>query len=156
FQKLTHPVCAWLLFAFATWFWHLPQTYELALRSDGWHYLQHSFFLFSGLIFWYPVIRPFPSRPGYSGWLLIHYLILADLQNTVLAAILTFSDRPFYGFYVDRPRLGNLSPLDDQAVAGVLMWVPGSIAFLAPLFVIVVQLLFSRPPRPLSFKRSDW
>jgi cytochrome c oxidase assembly factor CtaG/polyferredoxin len=147
FQKLTHPLTAWLLYAGATWFWHLPQTYELALRSDGWHYLQHGFFLGTALLFWYPVIRPFPSRPSYSRWLLVPYLILADVQNTLLSAVLTFSDRPLYSFYVDRPRLLNLSPLDDQAAAGVLMWVPGSVAFLVPLFVIVVRLLFGGAER---------
>lgn len=141
-QKLTSPVCAWVLFAAATWFWHLPQTYELALRSGGWHYIQHSFFLGTGLLFWYPVVQPFPSRPGYSRWLLVPYLILADLQNTLLSAILTFSDRPLYAFYVERPRIWNLSAIDDQATAGVLMWVPGSVVFLVPLFVIVVRLLF--------------
>ena len=95
FEWLTHPVPAWLLFAAATWIWHLPRAYELALASDGWHYLQHVCFLMTGLLFWYPVIRPFPSRPGYSPWLLIPYLILADVQNTLLAAWLTFSDHLF-------------------------------------------------------------
>ena len=96
------------------------------LASDGWHYLQHVCFLGTALLFWYPVIRPYPSRPSWSPWLLIPYLILADVQNTLLSALLTFSDQPLYSYYVERPRLGNLSPLEDQAAAGVLMWVPGS------------------------------
>ena len=112
------------------------------LRSDGWHYLQHVCFLGTALLFWYPVIRPYPSRPSWSPWLLIPYLILADVQNTLLSAVLTFSDQPLYSYYVERPRLGNLSPLDDQAAAGVLMWVPGSVAYLVPLFVIGIRLLF--------------
>ena len=139
---LTHPLSAWLLFAAATWIWHLPRAYELALNSDGWHYLQHGCFLLTGLLFWYPVIRPFPSRPRHSRWLMIPYLILADVQNTLLAAWLTFSDSPVYAYYALRPRLGNLSPLEDQATAGVLMWVPGSVAYLIPLFVIGLRLLF--------------
>ena len=64
---------------------------------------------------------------------MIPYLILADVQNTLLSAVLTFSDQPLYPYYAEGPRLGNLSPLDDQAAAGVLMWVPGSVAFLVPL-----------------------
>ena len=64
------------------------------------------------------------------------------MQNTLLSAVLTFSDQPLYSYYVERPRLGNLSPLDDQAAAGVLMWVPGSLAYLVPLFVIGIRLLF--------------
>ena len=142
FRRLTHPVPAWLLFAAATWIWHLPPTYELALASDGWHYLQHICFLVTALLFWYPVVRPFPSHPRWSPWLLVPYLILADVQNTLLAAWLTFSSKPLYPYYVNRPRLGNLSPLEDQAAAGVLMWVPGSLVYLVPLFVIGIRLLF--------------
>ena len=52
---------AWLLFTAATWIWHLPPIYELALASDGWHYLQHVCFLGTALLFWYPVIRPYPE-----------------------------------------------------------------------------------------------
>ena len=118
------------------------------LASDGWHYLQHVCFLGTALLFWYPVIRPYPSRPRWSPWLLIPYLILADVQNTLLSALLTFSDQPLYSYYVERPRLGNLSPLDDQAAAGVLMWVPGSVAYLVPLFVIGVRLLFGASDTP--------
>jgi cytochrome c oxidase assembly factor CtaG len=154
FRRLAHPLPAWLLFAAATWVWHLPPTYELALASDGWHYLQHSSFLATALLFWYPVIRPYPSRPRWSPWLLVPYLILADVQNTLLAAWLTFSDKPLYAYYVNRPRLGNLSPLEDQAAAGVLMWVPGSVAYLVPLFVIgdalesECPLQLAHPPGP--------
>jgi cytochrome c oxidase assembly factor CtaG/ferredoxin len=160
FQTLTHPVPALLFFTAATWIWHLPRIYDLALASDGWHILQHVCFLGTALLFWYPVIRPFPSRPRWSPWLLIPYLILADVQNTVLAAVLTFSDQPLYSYYVQRPRLGNLSLLEDQAAAGVLMWVPGSLAYLVPLFVIGVRLLFggaaipNRRPQPFPGRPS--
>src|SRR5271166_2176859 len=78
---------------------------------------------------------------------MIPYLILADVQNTLLSAWLTFSDVPLYSYYVDRPRLGNLSPLEDQSTAGVLMWVPGSLVYLLPLFVIGIRLLFGSAER---------
>ncbi len=142
---LTHPARALVIFVAVTWIWHIPPTYDLALRSTGWHYLQHLCFLGSGLIFWYPVVRPYPSRPKWSAWLLAPYLILADVENTILSALLTFSNRVLYTHYEQVPRLGELTALDDQAAAGVLMWVPGSIAFLVPLFVIGIRLLY--PPR---------
>ena len=141
-QTLTHPGPALIVFTVATWFWHLPPTYDLALSSSTWHYVQHVCFFVAALLFWYPVIRPYPSRPRWSRWLLIPYLILADVQNTLLSALLTFSDRPLYAYYTSGPRLGNLSPLEDQAAAGVIMWVPGSLAFLLPLFWIGIQLLY--------------
>jgi cytochrome c oxidase assembly factor CtaG/polyferredoxin len=148
FGWLTQPVPAWLLFAAATWLWHVPAFYEVALRSPGWHYLQHFCFLATGLLFWYVVVRPYPARPRWSPWLLLPYLLLADVQNTVLSAVLTFSDRVLYPYYAEAPRLGGLSPLEDQSAAGVLMWVPGSLAFLLPLFAIAVRLLYARDPAP--------
>jgi cytochrome c oxidase assembly factor CtaG len=144
FGRLTHPAWALALFVGATWLWHVPVLYELALRSDGWHYLQHACFLGTGLLFWYPVVRPYPSRPRWSAWLLLPYLLAADVQNTILSALLTFSSHLWYPYYAEVPRLGGVSALDDQAAAGVLMWVPGSIAFLLPLFWIAIQLLYGR------------
>jgi cytochrome c oxidase assembly factor CtaG len=142
FARLTHPAVALPIFVATTWLWHAPAAYQLALRSDGWHYLQHACFLVTGLLFWYPVVRPFPSRPRWSLWLLVPYLFLADLQNTVLSALLTFSSRVLYPYYLEVPRLGGLSALEDQAAAGVLMWVPGSLAFLIPLVGIGIRLLY--------------
>src|SRR5262249_20972513 len=69
--RLTHPLTALPLFIGATWFWHLPAVYDGALRSDALHYLQHACFLGTALLFWYPVVRPYPSRPAWSPWLLV-------------------------------------------------------------------------------------
>ncbi len=122
---LTHPLTAWIIFVACTWLWHLPATYEMALENDTIHKLQHTCFLIAGLLFWYPVVRPFPSRPPWSLWWLAPFLLLADIQNTLLAAWLTFSDQVLYGYYSAMPRLGGISALDDQSAAGVLMWIPG-------------------------------
>ena len=127
---------------------HLALARPAGLRPgpalDGWHYLQHVCFLGTASLFWYPVVRPYPGRPRWSPWLLLPYLFLADVSNTVLSALLTFSDRVLYPYYAEVPRLAGLSALDDQSAAGVIMWVPGSLAFLLPLFGIGVQLLSGR------------
>lgn len=141
FARLTHPVAGLALFVAATWLWHVPLVYELALRSGGWHVMQHLTFLGAALLFWYPVVRPYPSRPRWSPWLLVPCLLVADLSNTVLSAVLTFADGVLYPYYAEVPRLGGLSALDDQSAAGVLMWVPGSVVFLLPLAAIGVRLL---------------
>lgn len=142
FSILTHPVAALILFTGVNWLWHLPALYELALRADEWHYLQHASFLAAALLFWHPIVRPYPSRPRWSKWLLFPCLVVADLQNTLLSALLTFVDRPLYLHYAAAPRLAGGTALEDQAAAGVMMWVLGSIAFLAPLFWLAAQALF--------------
>jgi len=139
---LVHPATALALFILSNLLWHVPASYELALRSPPWHYLQHLCFFGTGLIFWHPVVQPYPSRVRWSNWLLLPYLLLADIQNTVLSALLTFSSKVLYPYYDGVPRLGNITALEDQATAGVIMWVPGSVAFLGPLFWIGLSLLY--------------
>jgi cytochrome c oxidase assembly factor CtaG len=146
FARLTHPAAALPLYVAATWLWHMPSAYELSLRSNGWHHFQHVCFLGTALLFWFPVVRPYPSHTRWSQWLLIPYLIVADVANTVLSALLTFSSQVLYPHYASVPRLGGISALDDQSAAGVLMWVPGSVAFLLPLFSIGVRLLYGQDP----------
>jgi cytochrome c oxidase assembly factor CtaG len=140
FGHLTHPLTALALFVAATWLWHLPPVYDLALRTSIWHYLEHACFLGTALLFWHVVVRPYPARPRWSPWLLLPTLFLADLSNTALAAIMTFSDRLLYPYYAEVPRLAGISPVEDQAAAGVIMWVPGSAAFLLPLFGVCIKL----------------
>jgi cytochrome c oxidase assembly factor CtaG/ferredoxin len=149
FRRMAHPLSALPLFIAATWFWHVPAFYNIALQSTMWHHVQHICFLVTALLFWYPVVRPYPSRPCWSSWLLFPYLILADVQNTVLSALLTFSDRVLYTPYAKIPRIGGLSALADQSAAGVLMWVPGSLVYLLPLFVIGMRLLSAPVERRL-------
>jgi cytochrome c oxidase assembly factor CtaG len=164
FARLTHPAVALALFVAATWLWHVPASYELSLRSNGWHHVQHICFLGTALLFWFPVVRPYPSHVSWSLWLLVPFLIIADVQNTVLSALLTFSNQVLYPHYASVPRLGGISALDDQAAAGVLMWVPGSLVFLLPLFSIGVRLLYGQESRAhrsraipvTSFPRSAW
>ncbi len=140
--RLSHPATALVLFVAATWLWHAPPIYDLAVRSTGWHYLQHACFLLTALLLWYAAVRPYPARPSWSTWLLLPCLVLAEVQNTILSAMLTFSDHVLYPYYAEVPRPGGTSALADQAAAGVIMWVGGSLVFLPLLFWITVQLLY--------------
>jgi len=154
FAALTHPLVAWPIFVAATWGWHLPALYELGLASDAWHTVQHLCFTAAALLFWFPVVRPFPSRPRWPKWLLLPYLLLADVQNTLLAAWLTFSSAALYPHYEQVPRIAGSSALEDQRLAGVIMWVPGSVVFLVPLFWIVVSYFIGGDAKQKPPKRA--
>jgi len=152
---LTHPVVCWSLFVISNVVWHVPALYELALRSRGWHNVEHASFLGTALLYWWPVVQPWPSRTRWPRWTMIPYLLLADLQNTALAAFLTFQDRVLYSTYEAAPRLFGISALDDQAGAGALMWVPGSLAFIIPAGYIAWQFLSpQRTVRPSEHARK--
>jgi cytochrome c oxidase assembly factor CtaG len=144
-RALANPVVSWVAFVTAFWAWHVPALYDAALRSDVWHHIEHACFLATAMLFWRPVILAWPARSSWPRWATIPYLVLADLQNSVLAAILTFSDRVIYQAYEAAPRAGSMSALEDQSVAGVIMWVPGSIAFLLPVIWLVFTGLASAP-----------
>jgi putative membrane protein len=138
-DRTSPPLLGLGVMSVALWVWHLPAAFELALRSPTWHVVEHASFFGAGLLFWWPVVEPWPSRPRWPRWAMIPYLLLADVQNTALAALLVFSDRVLYPSYA---RGG--SPLDDQAAAGVLMWVPMSLAYLIPAGVLTLRLLAPR------------
>ena len=145
FKSLVSPGVAWMLMNVVFIGWHIPSAYELALRSQRWHNLEHASFLFLSILFWWPVIRPWPSHYSGSRWLLLPYLLAADIINTALSALLCFSGRVLYPSYADQPRLFGIDALADQASAGALMWVFGSMIFLIPATIITLQLL--SPPR---------
>jgi len=140
-RMLGRPDVGLAAMALAMWGWHVPAAYELALRSPAWHEVEHASFLAAGVLFWFPVLRPWPGRPRLQGAMRPIYLLGGDLANTALAAVLTFSDRVLYPTYAGAPRLFGLSALADQSLAGVLMWVPGSLVFLAPAAVMTARWL---------------
>ncbi len=145
-RVVAHPGVGWLSFAIAFWTWHTPGLYELALRSHGWHHVEHACFLTTAVMFWRPVILAWPARSPWPRWTMIPYLLLADVQNTVLAAILTFADRLIYATYAIVPRVGAIAALEDQSIAGVIMWVVGSVVFVLAAVGIVVQALTHTGP----------
>src|SRR5271167_1219786 len=147
-SALTHPVVALLLMGVAMFAWHTPALYELALRSSAWHQVEHAWFFLTSTIFWWPVVQPWPSRAHWPRWAIVPYLLIADIQNTVLSAILVFSDRVLYPSYSVVPRLFGLSALEDQAAAGAIMWVVGSLAYVVPAVIIAIQCLSKKPAPP--------
>ena len=151
-QALAHPLAALLLGSAIFWVWHLPAPYQLALRVPAIHLVEHASFLAGGLLFWYPVVQPWPSRPRWPSGAMIPYLLVADVQNTVLAAVLTFSDRVLYPFYEFHSPASEAAALNDQVLAGVIMWVPMSLAYLVPAALLTMRLL--SPTREALARRS--
>lgn len=141
---VAHPAFCLSVFVFTNIAWHLPAMYELALRSPSWHRVEHLSFLVTALLFWLPIIRPHPWATRTPRWMIIPYLFLADFQNTALSAFLIFYERVLYPTYETAPRITGLTPLEDQAAAGALMWVAGSIFFLLPVGLITIEVLSTR------------
>lgn len=135
---ISFPVVAWMLFAAVNWGWHFSVLYDDALENQALHYLQHATFLGAALLFWWPVIGADPSP-----WRLPHpvrllYLFLALPQNSFLGVAIMSAPTVLYPHYVTNARDWGLAPLDDQALAGVIMWVVGDVAFLTGMMIVVL------------------
>lgn len=116
------PMAATLLHALAIWGWHAPAAYLLALRDPLWHVIEHACFLLSAWWFWWPVLRGPRSRAGDQ----MLALTTTMVHTGLLGALLTFSGRILYAD-------GDARTLMDQQLAGLIMWVPGSLLYLAAL-----------------------
>ena len=146
---LTNPICALVLMSVVTFAWHTPKLYELALGSSSWHEVEHACFFLTSIIFWWPVVQPWPSRAQWPRWAMVPYLFVGDLQNTILSAILVFSDQVLYPSYSQTPRLFGLTAQADQAAAGAIMWVLGGFTYVLPAVVIAIHCLSKRRGHPM-------
>jgi putative membrane protein len=136
---ITAPLPAWLLHALALWGWHLPRFFDAALASDGLHVLQHACFLGTALVFWWSVLGP--ERPGVA----LASLFATMLHSAALGALLALSARPWYAAYA-APAFG-LTPLEDQQLGGLVMWVPAGFAYLFAALAIAGRMLRACEPR---------
>ena len=141
---VAHPVVAFGIFQADIWLWHAPALYDLTLANDTVHIIEHlSFFLF-GLLYWLPVMSPTPAIPRMSKGFAILYLFVGCQPMVALGALLTFAAQPLYQPYVEAPRVWGLSPLADQQLGGLIMWLPSNIPYLIALSVIFFQWLAER------------
>ncbi|MGH2385506.1 MAG: cytochrome c oxidase assembly protein [Candidatus Limnocylindria bacterium] len=150
---ISFPVVAWVLFAAVNWGWHFSVLYDDALENVALHYVQHATFLGAALLFWWPVIGADPSP-----WRLPHpvrllYLFLAMPQNSFLGVALMSASTVLYPHYVTNMRDWGMSPVDDQALGGVIMWVVGDVAFLAGMMIVVVLWMRHEDRRTVRLDR---
>lgn len=137
---LSQPGVVWALYAATLWLWHVPVLYQAALASAPIHALEHLTLLASALLFWWTALHP--GRSGRLGHGLgVLYVFTAGLQSGLLGILLTFARAPWYPAYAPGEAAWGLSPLEDQQLAGLLMWVPGGLAhLLAALALFAVWL----------------
>jgi len=135
----------WLAGSLTVLLWHVPAVFEFALQSTFWRLVELASFFVAGIVFWWPVIQ---LRP-HSGWSVPVYLFLATLPCDALSAFLVFCGHVVYRPYLsaDGHAMFGLSPLEDQAMAGALMWVTVTFVYLIPALVLTARLLASERTR---------
>jgi putative membrane protein len=124
----THPPAVLAAHIFAVWLWHFPKLYEAAIRSSGLHALEHLSFLGTAVLFWWVVLHPTGRRTlGYGASIL--YVGVALCMTGALGALLMFSSRPWYSVHAAGEQARNLTALDDQQLAGLIMWIPAGVIY---------------------------
>jgi putative membrane protein len=128
FYLLWQPVFLWLLFAAVLWIWHLPALYGAALSTEWVHDLQHLSFLVVSCLFWRVLLDPV-ARLRMSRGLAVLYLFTTSLHTMALGVFMALSPRLWYGAYAGTTENWGLLPLEDQQIAGFLMWMPGCMVY---------------------------
>jgi putative membrane protein len=136
---LTRPAVAFGLHAVALWVWHLPGPYQSTLNSELMHTAQHASFIFTALLFWWTIFAARHSTLGYGGG--VFYLFATALQTGALGALLTFAPTLWYPAYAGTSGAWGLSALEDQQLGGLVMWIPGSLPYLAAALLLLVRWL---------------
>jgi putative membrane protein len=147
-RTLTRPLVTVAVYAVALIGWHLPGPYNAALERHGWHVVEHLVLLATAVLAWWPILsasRRLPALP-YAAQLL--YLFVFGIPMTVVAAFVTGAERPLYPWYAAAPRLFGLSPLADQQIGGVIMWVPAAVIPLVAFTVVFFRWAAAEPDEP--------
>jgi len=124
-RTLTAPVVAWILHGAAVWIWHVPPLYEAAAGSEAIHALQHATCVGTAGLFWWGMLYGRYGRAGYGA--AVFYVFTTTVHTGLLGAILTLATSSFYPGYAVTAAASGVDPIEDQQLAGLIMWVPAGI-----------------------------
>ncbi|MEX1295085.1 MAG: cytochrome c oxidase assembly protein [Candidatus Limnocylindrales bacterium] len=140
-RLISHPLVAWVLFAGVMWFSHFSPLFDAALDDFTLHRLEHALFLGSALLFWWPVIGADPSPHRMTFPARILYLALGMPLSSLLGLVIFSARQPLYPHYEDLVRDWGPTVMEDQALAGGIMWAGGDAAFVLALVLTVAAWL---------------
>jgi putative membrane protein len=123
-RRVTSPASVFAIHAFALWIWHLPALYQAAVLDDRIHALQHLSFTGSACLFWWGLLRGRYGRLGYGA--AVFYVFATAVHSGGLGALMTLARSPWYPLYVERAGQA-IDPLEDQQLAGLIMWIPSGV-----------------------------
>lgn len=135
----TNPLAAWTIHAVVLWAWHAPSFFQASILNTTVHTFQHFSFLFAALLFWWTLFQT-RQKHGGNGMAVI-YMLTTAIHTAMLGALLTFSPKPWYPAYAATTSAWGFTPLEDQQLGGLIMWVPGGMSYLIAGLWLVARLL---------------
>jgi putative membrane protein len=134
---VTKPVVCYVIFNVVIVAWHLPPLYNLAMANHNVHIAEHLMFLVAAVLMWWPFLSQMPELPrlSYPGQML--YSFLMTIPMSVVAISITYADHILYPAYAAAPRVVAITPMEDQLMGGLIMWIPGGL-----IFVLILSVVF--------------
>ncbi|MGA8509074.1 MAG: cytochrome c oxidase assembly protein [Candidatus Sulfotelmatobacter sp.] len=154
-EALARPQVAWLAACAALVGWHIPIFFALPMQSAMWHLIEQLSFLATGLLFWWPVVRPSAGESQHDLSMIL-YLFFAILPCDILSGFLVFSDRVVYPMYFSSSHLLGFSPLVDQQCAAALMWTSVTVVYLVAGAILTMRILSPKGTSQVAFAQSKW
>lgn len=136
---LTHPAVALIIFSGTMWVWHVPRIYDAALSYEWLHVVEHLAFMAAAVIGWWPALGYRPHRARLAEPKQVLYLFAFTMPCTALAALITLSPIVLYPFYGEAPLILGLTPLADQQLGGLLMWLPADMITMAAAITALIR-----------------
>jgi putative membrane protein len=132
----TRPTRCFAFFNVVVAVWHLPPMYNTAMEYHAVHIVQHITFLVVSVLMWWPFLSPLPELPrlAYPGQML--YCFLMAIPMSIVAIYIAMADHILYPAYSIAPRLWGITPMMDQQIGGLIMWIPGGLFFYAVMSVV--------------------
>ena len=155
-RALTRPKVCFAAFQLTIAAWHLPVLYNQAMASHEIHIVQHLFFMVTAVMLWWPILSQMPELPRLSYPMQMLYLFLATLPMAVVAVYITYSQTLLYPAYSAAPRILGLSPMQDQLLGGLIMWIPGGLIFFGVITVIFFRWQSHGAEDTQASAQVDW
>jgi len=149
---VTAPAIATIVHGITLWSWHLPSLYEATLRSDFVHALQHASFLFTATLFWWSLLHGRYGRIGYG--VAVAYVFFTAVHSGALGALITFSPNLWYPIYQSTTAKWGLDAIEDQQLAGLIMWIPAGVLLTVAAIGLVAGWL-AEAERRVAMSSSD-
>ena len=151
-RTLTIPLVAWLVHAIALWTWHIPLLFDAVLHNELVHTAQHLSFLVSALLFWWALIHGPRGAMGYGAAVL--YLFTTSVHSGILGALIALAKSVWYPSYAGLTDSWGLTPLEDQQLGGLIMWIPAGLVYLIAALALFAGWL--RESEVRAMKRDSW
>jgi len=153
--RITRPLACFLIFNVVIAGWHVPALYNAAMESHEIHILEHLMFMAAAVLMWWPLASQLPELPrlAYPGQMLYSFLMIIPMS--VIAVYIVMADTILYPYYASAPRIMNLSPMEDQMLGGLIMWVPGGVIFMIIMTVVFFKWA-ARGEDDTASAQVDW